>query len=233
MSPSRSPTRPLPCWETPLVMTEVTALLVGVLSGGCSGYMYDLQIVESTETPCQELNIDGFRVLVPTASSHLLDGIEIDYVDRLMGGGSKSTIQMPAPRAVAVNPSLEALAWAWQGTMPTPSFFREPMFGLHQRVVHQFGDRLVQQPPSPIGRSDHRCVRGGSGRLKRCAYWVSSSQGRAALAPQRTHPRTADQHQRHQRTERCVHWNRGIQPHPKGRRSTRATLAPCTSCPHG
>ena len=25
------------------------ALLVGVLSGGCSGYMYDLQIVESTD----------------------------------------------------------------------------------------------------------------------------------------------------------------------------------------
>lgn len=65
------------------------ALLVGVLSGGCSGYMYDLQIVETTETPCQELEIEGFRVLVPSASSHLLDGIEIDYVDRLMGGGFK------------------------------------------------------------------------------------------------------------------------------------------------
>ena len=65
------------------------ALLVGVLSGGCSGYMYDLQIVESTEQDCQELDIDGFKVLVPKASSHLLDGIEIDYVDRMMGGGFK------------------------------------------------------------------------------------------------------------------------------------------------
>ena len=65
------------------------ALLVGVLSGGCSGYMYDLQIVESTDQDCQELKVDGFRVLVPNASSHLLDGIEIDYVDRLMGGGFK------------------------------------------------------------------------------------------------------------------------------------------------
>ena len=65
------------------------ALLVGVLSGGCSGYMYDLQIVESTDQDCQEVKIDGFRVLVPNASSHLLDGIEIDYVDRLMGGGFK------------------------------------------------------------------------------------------------------------------------------------------------
>tara|TARA_B110000444_G_scaffold261528_1_gene314688 strand:+ start:798 stop:1178 length:381 start_codon:yes stop_codon:yes gene_type:complete len=65
------------------------ALLVGVLSGGCSGYMYDLQIVESTEQSVQEIEIGGFRVLVPSASSHLLDGIEIDYVDRLMGGGFK------------------------------------------------------------------------------------------------------------------------------------------------
>jgi iron-sulfur cluster assembly accessory protein len=65
------------------------ALLVGVLSGGCSGYMYDLQIVEETDQSCQEVTVDGFRVLVPNASSHLLDGIEIDYVDRLMGGGFK------------------------------------------------------------------------------------------------------------------------------------------------
>ena len=65
------------------------ALLVGVLSGGCSGYMYDLQIVEETDQDCQELNIDSFRILVPNATSHLLNGIEIDYVDRLMGGGFK------------------------------------------------------------------------------------------------------------------------------------------------
>jgi len=64
-------------------------LLVGVLSGGCSGYMYDLQIVEETEIECQELDISGFRTLVPKASSHLLNGIQIDYEDRLMGGGFK------------------------------------------------------------------------------------------------------------------------------------------------
>ena len=65
------------------------ALLVGVSSGGCSGYMYDLQIVESTDQDVQELSIDGFRILVPNATSHLLNGIEIDYVDKLMGGGFK------------------------------------------------------------------------------------------------------------------------------------------------
>ena len=65
------------------------ALLVGVLSGGCSGYMYDLQIFESTDIECQELEISGFRVLVPNASSHLLDGIEVDYVDGSWVVGSR------------------------------------------------------------------------------------------------------------------------------------------------
>ena len=64
------------------------ALLVGVLSGGCSGYVYDLQIVEEG-FDCQELLVDGVKVLVPNTASHLLNGIEIDYVDKLMGGGFK------------------------------------------------------------------------------------------------------------------------------------------------
>ena len=64
-------------------------LLVGLLSGGCSGYMYDLQIVEEAEIDCQELLVDEFRVLIPNAASHLLNGIEIDYEDKLMGGGFK------------------------------------------------------------------------------------------------------------------------------------------------
>jgi len=76
--------------------SEDMALLVGVISGGCSGYVYDLQIVEETEMDCQELFIlcdkvaqGGFRVLIPTVASHLLNGIEIDFEDKLMGGGFK------------------------------------------------------------------------------------------------------------------------------------------------
>ena len=69
--------------------TEGQSLLVGVLSGGCSGYMYDLQIIEGTEPDCQNLNIEGINVQVPNASSHLLDGIEIDYVDTLNESGFK------------------------------------------------------------------------------------------------------------------------------------------------
>ena len=59
-----------------------------VSAGGCSGFMYDLQIVEYAEN-CQELVIGGVKVLVPNMASHLLDGIEIDYEDKLMGGGFK------------------------------------------------------------------------------------------------------------------------------------------------
>ncbi len=66
-----------------------SALLVGVLSGGCSGYMYDLQIIEGAYPDCQELNERGFKILVPNAASHLLNGIEIDYENKLMGGGFK------------------------------------------------------------------------------------------------------------------------------------------------
>lgn len=65
------------------------ALLIGVLSGGCSGFMYDLQIIEGQEADCQEISTAGFKVLVPNAASHLLNGIEIDYEDKLMGGGFK------------------------------------------------------------------------------------------------------------------------------------------------
>ena len=68
---------------------EDMSLLVGVSSGGCSGYVYDLQIVEEIMFDCQELQVSGVNVLVPNVVSHLLDGIEIDYEDKLMGGGFK------------------------------------------------------------------------------------------------------------------------------------------------
>ena len=66
------------------------ALLVDVLSGGCSGYKYDLQIIEPVNDEKHvELFIDGIHIFVPKTASSLLDGIEIDYEDKLMGGGFK------------------------------------------------------------------------------------------------------------------------------------------------
>ena len=57
-----------------------SALLVDVLSGGCSGYKYDLQIIEPLEDSEHfGLLIDGIQVYVPKTASSLLDGVEIDY----------------------------------------------------------------------------------------------------------------------------------------------------------
>ena len=66
-----------------------SALMVNVLNGGCSGFMYDLQLVEETDVNCQSLVVNGIRVLIPETATTMLDGVEIDYEDKLMGGGFK------------------------------------------------------------------------------------------------------------------------------------------------
>ena len=66
-----------------------SSLMVNVLNGGCSGFMYDLQLVEETDVNCQSLVVDGIKVLIPETATTMLDGVEIDYEDKLMGGGFK------------------------------------------------------------------------------------------------------------------------------------------------
>ena len=67
-----------------------SVLLIGLLSGGCSGYLYDLQIVEKpTGDKFQGIEVGNIPIYVDRTTSQLLDGIEIDYVDKLMGGGFK------------------------------------------------------------------------------------------------------------------------------------------------
>ena len=67
-----------------------SALLVDVLSGGCSGYKYDLQIIEQVDDSSHfNLFVDDIQVFVPKTASSLLDGVEIDYEDKIMGGGFK------------------------------------------------------------------------------------------------------------------------------------------------
>ncbi|HJN55090.1 MAG TPA: iron-sulfur cluster assembly accessory protein [Candidatus Poseidoniales archaeon] len=66
-----------------------TVLMVAVLSGGCSGYSYDLQVIELPEGEFQHLEVAGIPLIVHDKDSSLLNGIEIDFVDSLMGGGFK------------------------------------------------------------------------------------------------------------------------------------------------
>jgi iron-sulfur cluster assembly protein len=63
-------------------------LIVSAESGGCSGYLYDMQITEDPlDKEYQRVEVDGLRVLVHNRDSELLSGITIDYKNELMGGG--------------------------------------------------------------------------------------------------------------------------------------------------
>ena len=63
-------------------------LIISAQSGGCSGYLYDMRIVEDPKDEIfQRLDVEGMDVLVHNKDSALLNGITIDFKDSLMGGG--------------------------------------------------------------------------------------------------------------------------------------------------
>ena len=67
-------------------------LIISADSGGCSGYMYDMKVVERPEEDgYQEIVVGGKSILIHDRDSDLLNGIELDYKDTLMGGGFQIT----------------------------------------------------------------------------------------------------------------------------------------------
>ena len=63
-------------------------LIISAQSGGCSGYLYDMKIVEDPDDESfQRLDVEGMPVLVHNKDSALLSRIPIDFKDSLMGGG--------------------------------------------------------------------------------------------------------------------------------------------------
>lgn len=65
-------------------------LVVSVLGGGCSGFMYDMQIQSRpTDDGWQYVSCDGITIAVHNKDSVQLSGITLDYVNSLMGGGFK------------------------------------------------------------------------------------------------------------------------------------------------
>ena len=62
-------------------------LRVAVVGGGCSGYSYQLDFDDVTRDGDSVLDFDGVRVRVDAESAPMLQGIEIDFVSRLHGGG--------------------------------------------------------------------------------------------------------------------------------------------------
>ena len=60
--------------------------------GGCSGYLYDMKIIERpSEEGYQEIMVGGKSILIHNRDSDLLNGIILDFKDTLMGGGFQIT----------------------------------------------------------------------------------------------------------------------------------------------
>ena len=74
-------------------------LKLAIISGGCSGFFYQLQLEDKSDrhstdsnhagnfTEIDRFEIDGIGVLVERRSRQYLDSLTIDYAEDLMGGG--------------------------------------------------------------------------------------------------------------------------------------------------
>ena len=60
-------------------------LRVAVEGGGCSGFQYQFDLVETAEADDLRIERDGASALVDIVSLALLTGSEIDFVDELAG----------------------------------------------------------------------------------------------------------------------------------------------------
>jgi iron-sulfur cluster assembly accessory protein len=67
--------------------TPIAGLRLTVLAGGCSGYQYQMGLVENaepTDLPCESR---GLAVFIEPSSVALISGTTIDFVDSLDGAG--------------------------------------------------------------------------------------------------------------------------------------------------
>jgi iron-sulfur cluster insertion protein len=60
-------------------------LRVAVEGGGCSGFQYQFDLVDSIDADDLKVERDGATALIDTVSLELLKGSEIDFVDELAG----------------------------------------------------------------------------------------------------------------------------------------------------
>ena len=62
-------------------------LRIRVVPGGCSGFSYSMQIEDSPRQGDEVLDQSGLRVFVDLFSKQYLDGVQVDYVNSVMGSG--------------------------------------------------------------------------------------------------------------------------------------------------
>ena len=64
-------------------------LRIAVEGGGCSGFQYQLNLVDTAEPDDLRIERDGAAALVDEMSLVMLKGSEIDFVDELVGAEFK------------------------------------------------------------------------------------------------------------------------------------------------
>jgi iron-sulfur cluster assembly accessory protein len=62
-------------------------LRIRVVPGGCSGFSYSMQIEDGPRPGDEILNNEGLRVFVDLFSRQYLEGVQVDYVNSVMGSG--------------------------------------------------------------------------------------------------------------------------------------------------
>jgi iron-sulfur cluster assembly protein len=62
-------------------------LRVRVVPGGCSGFQYAMNIEEAPAANDEVIESGGLRVFVDMFSAQYLGGVQIDYVNSVMGSG--------------------------------------------------------------------------------------------------------------------------------------------------
>lgn len=68
-------------------LAKEVALRVGVKGGGCSGFSYVLDLVESSSENDEIMESHGIRVVSDRRSYLYLNGTEIDFKNEVMGRG--------------------------------------------------------------------------------------------------------------------------------------------------
>jgi iron-sulfur cluster assembly protein len=67
--------------------SPVAGLRVAVQAGGCSGFQYEIGLVESVEPADIACESRGVRIFIDPSSFALLTGTTIDFIDSLEGVG--------------------------------------------------------------------------------------------------------------------------------------------------
>ena len=67
-----------------------TYLRVGVKGGGCSGFSYDVQFVDTVDEKVDRVfEAQGVKVVCDVKSLLYLSGMTLDYTQEMLGGGFK------------------------------------------------------------------------------------------------------------------------------------------------